>query len=73
MQFEDMLKAAGTSLSQDQRDIARYEYVWNCAIRKAAGVCQNKANRAIDFKDKRLAEDCAENIMELWHSTLSIR
>jgi hypothetical protein len=72
MRFEDLLQAAGDRLSSDEKEIARYEYIWNSAIRSAAGMCQNKADRSIEYKDKVLTEACAEHIMELWHSQLSI-
>ncbi len=72
MRFEDLLDIAGDRLSPDEKELARYEYIWNSAIRSAARVCQNKADRSIEHKSRVLAESCAENIMELWHSQLTI-
>jgi hypothetical protein len=73
MGFQDLLAMTEGKLSSDEKEIAKYEYVWNCAIREAAAVCQNKADRSFDFKERACAEACAEEVVSLWHSRLSIR
>lgn len=73
MKFEDLLAFSGDRLSNDPKDVARYEYIWNNAIRAAARVCQESADQQPDYRNKAAAEACAELIMQLWHSELSIR
>jgi hypothetical protein len=71
--FNEFLEFAGDRLSNDPAAQARYEYVWNSAIRAAATSCQAKADAFSSPEKRAAATACAEAIMELWDSSLSLK
>lgn len=68
MPFQQFLKDAGDRLSGTPEMVAKYEYVWNSAIRAAATACQEQADRSGDPAQRQAATLCAESVMELWSS-----
>lgn len=74
MTFQDFLTNAGDRLSDDPEMVARFEYVWNSAIRAAAGVCHDKAEAFGNPAHREAATICSEAVMELWEAPqLSLR
>lgn len=66
MTFQEFLANAGDRLANDPATVARYEYVWNSAIRAAAAVCHDKAEAYGSPSHREAATHCSEAVMELW-------
>ena len=73
MTFQEFLLAAGDRLSSDTASVAKYEYVWNSAIRAAARACQEKADNFGGPAQREAAVLSAEAVMELWVSPLLLK
>ena len=73
MNFHDFLETAGDRLADDDASVARFEYVWNSAIRAAAAACQTRADAMGNPIRRETATICAETVMELWTNPLVLR
>ena len=67
MNFDKIYERTVHNLSRDPKDIARYEYFWNAAVREAAARCNEIARKRRDVSgETNTADLCAEVVMSLW-------